>query len=108
MTITWANAKTLLEGKSSLFEFKHVDATGKEFKFEHAYGIIKSVDRKEGIFVDLLGVRSGTTLALPAQPENFLPAPPGLYTLQTTGEEVESPDFTSVWILTHNDMVGVR
>src|SRR5262249_8263614 len=106
MKITWSNAKKALVGKSTLIEFKHVDATGKEMSLEHAWGIIQSVDRK-GIFVELLGVRTGQTTALAAQPEIFQAARPGLYKLQTTGEEIESPDFFSVWTVTHKNKVGV-
>jgi hypothetical protein len=107
MKITWSNAKKALVGKSTLIELKHVDALGREMGLEHAWGIIQSVDRK-GIFVELLGVRTGQTMALPGTPEIFQTARPGLYTLQTTGEEIESPDFFSVWTITHKNEVAAR
>jgi hypothetical protein len=105
--ITWSNAKKALVGKSTLIELKHVDALGKDMGLEHAWGIIESVDRKDGILIELLGVRAGQKMALPAEIETFQVARPGLYRLETTGEEIESPDYYSVWTITHtNRLVG--
>lgn len=105
MKVNWKTAEKALVGKSTLIELKHVDALGKEMGLEHAWGIIQSVDAK-GIFIELLGVRTGQTMALPAQPETFQPARPGLYKLETTGEEIESPDFFSVWTVSHKDKIA--
>ncbi len=107
MTITWENAQAELIGKTTLVELQHVDAMGKELLLEHAYGRIISVDKKDGIFIECLGLRTGTTLALPAEVDPFIAARPGLYKMQTTGEEIEDPDFFSTWTITHKDQLAV-
>jgi hypothetical protein len=105
--ITWENAQTELVGKTTLVELQHVDARGKQLLLEHAYGRVVSADPKNGIFIDCLGVREGVKLALPAEVEPFIPARPGLYKMNTTGEEIEDPDFFSTWTITHKDQLAV-
>ena len=63
---------------------------------------------KDGIWIDCAGIRTGTKLALPPYLTNFMKAPPGMYRMQTTGEEVENPDYVSVWTLNHNQHVGIE
>jgi hypothetical protein len=107
MTITWENAQADLIGRTTLIELQHVDARGKHLLLEHAFGTVVSADSKNGIFIDCLGIRSGTQLALPGEIENFHAARPGLYKLETTGEEVQDPDFFSTWTITHKDQLAV-
>jgi hypothetical protein len=107
MKITWENAQAELIGKTTLVELQHVDARGKQLLLEHAFGRITSVDQKDGIFIDCLGLRTGTTLALPAEVDPFIPARAGLYKMTTTGEEIEDPDFFSTWTITHKDQLAV-
>ena len=37
----------------------------------------------------------------------FIAARPGLYKLETTGEEIEDPDYFSTWTITHKDQLAV-
>ncbi len=39
-------------------------------------------------------------LWLPPAPRCFEPAPPGLYTMRSTGEVAENPDYTTAWFRT--------
>ena len=39
----------------------------------------------------------GEEFSLPPDPDAFHPAEPGRYTLKTTGEVVDNPDFTASW-----------
>ncbi|HWE47282.1 MAG TPA: hypothetical protein VG407_14760 [Caulobacteraceae bacterium] len=105
--LTWENAEKTLVGKLTLVELQHVDARGKQLLLEHAYGTIASVDQKNGIFIDCQGIRTGTKLALPGELSPFKAARPGLYKLETTGEEIEDPDFFSTWTITHKDQLAV-
>jgi hypothetical protein len=106
-TITWENADAMLVGKLTLVELQHVDARGKQLLLEHAFGRIESVDQKNGIFIDCMGIRTGTKLALPGELSPFVAARPGLYKLETTGEEIEDPDYFSTWTITHKDQLAV-
>ena len=105
--ITWDNAEKELVGKLTLVELQHVDARGKQLLLEHAYGRILSVDPKDGIFIDCMGIRTGTKLALPSELSPFKAARPGLYKLETTGEEIEDPDYFSTWIITNKDQLAL-
>lgn len=107
MPLTWDNAQEKMVGRTTTVELKHVDATGKTLFYEHTFGTIVSVDKADGVWIDCMGVRTGTKLALPGYLTNFMEAPAGMYRMQTTGEEVENPDFVSTWTLTHKDQVGI-
>jgi hypothetical protein len=108
MAITWENAQAELVGKITLVELQHVDARGVQLLLEHTYGRIQSVDPKDGVFIECLGVRTGTTLALPGEISPFIAARPGLYKMESTGEEIEDPDFFSVWTITHKNQLAVE
>lgn len=64
---------------------------------EQVHGIIHTADETTGFVVQLKGTREGGTYRLPPDTTAFEPAPPGVYKLKTTGEEVENPDFLTSW-----------
>ncbi|MBS0296713.1 MAG: hypothetical protein JSR45_10400 [Proteobacteria bacterium] len=102
---TWKEAPSMI-GKLTLVELKHVDATGRAVLYEQTYGIITQIDRKEGIWIELHGAQAGKKLALPADLKKFGKAPRGMYKLETTGEEIEDPDYFSTWVFQHKDQVN--
>lgn len=107
MPLTWTEDAPTMVGKVTLVELQHVDARGRVLLFEHMWGEITRVDRSAGIFVDLKGAHAGRDLALPADLDRFTRANRGLYKLESTGEEIEDPDFLSTWTLQHKDQVGL-
>ena len=62
------------------------------------HGLIVEVSQENGIAIECQGVWAGKTMSLPPI-LNFLPAEPGVYKLETTGEEIENPDLTSAWTM---------
>jgi hypothetical protein len=107
MPLDWKTAQTDLVGRTVTVELKHVDAAGKVLFYEHTYGTVVSADKKDGIWIDCAGIRTGTKLALPPYLTNFMKAQKGMYRFETTGEEVEDPDWVSTWTLNHNQHIGV-
>lgn len=65
---------------------------------EQFFGIVSRADRK-GIELSLGGSRTGENYSLPPDPRAFFPAAPGSYRLQSTGEVLENPDFTTTWTI---------
>jgi hypothetical protein len=63
------------------------------------HGRIIEATPSAGIVVACEGIWAGQTMRLPPILANFLPAEPGVYRLETTGEEVDEPDLISAWSL---------
>lgn len=64
------------------------------------HGVVESVS-SEGLQVALRGKRSGENWMMPPNLESISVAAPGIYTLRSTGEEVENPDLLSTWTVTN-------
>jgi hypothetical protein len=66
------------------------------------HGEITSVD-PSGVTIALAGVHEGETYVLPPDLTSFVVANPGVYTLRSTGEVIEDPDYTTSWAITKPD-----
>lgn len=96
-------AKTLQEliGKTVLVGITHVSAKGETLGHSQYYGKVLSADNERGVLVARKGVKD--VVALPPEPNVFLPAKPGVYTLKSSGLKVKDPDYTCTWRLTAPD-----
>lgn len=61
------------------------------------YGVITAADSKKGFRIDCSGILAGTAKFLPPDLRGFRDAPPGEYTLRSTGEVVVNPDVICTW-----------
>ncbi len=86
-------------GKYILVDITYRDAQGKELRREQLHGDIKSATA-DGILIALRGKKEGETWNMPPSLEAMVPAKSGSYTLETTGEVIEDPDFIVTWSLT--------
>jgi len=87
-----------LVGKTMLVGLTFLDAAGEVASREEFWGVVIAADDAEGISLDLMN-EEGDTFTLPPQTSNIHPAEPGDYTLKSTGETVQNPDFVSTWMI---------
>jgi len=71
-----------------------------ETEMQQFYGRVLVADPEQGIQLELGGEHAGRIYWLPPDTRTIRPAPPGDYRLRATGEVVENPDYTCVWVLT--------
>src|SRR6185436_12026224 len=88
-----------LIGKYVLVGITVEDKRGQIKRQEQFHGTVVSADAHVGIVLMLQGTREGEKKTLPPATTVFEPAPKGTYTLRTTGENVDDPDFTVTWRL---------
>jgi len=72
-------------------------------KFESAeqfFGRVLKADKRDGVYLQLEGSRSGEFYNLPPDTRSFKHADPGEYRLRSTGETVVDPDFLCTWTIT--------
>jgi hypothetical protein len=86
-------------GKYILIGITYCENDGTLSEQLQMHGIIKSATH-DGISIDLLGPRQGETWVMPPALEAITQAKPGIYTLRSTGEEIENPDLLSTWTIT--------
>lgn len=80
-------------GKTVLMAIRYRDESGSLIERQQLHGVIIKVDELSGIDVKLAGSRAGEVFKLPPDLHGFEDAPPGKYTLKSTGEVVENPDL---------------
>ena len=85
--------KTVLIGAS------WVDAHNEVVERKQMFGTIEGVD-DQGIVVRL---KNDTIFTLPPYPGALQPAEPGEYTIHSTLEIVNDPDFLTVWTFRENE-----
>lgn len=83
--------KSVIIGKT----YQKPDGTVKERK--QWYGTIVQVHQTDGFAIKLKD--SEEIMWLPPQAQAMQKAPPGIYKLKSTGDEIEDPDFISNWIV---------
>jgi hypothetical protein len=83
-------------GKTILIGITYVDAAGREARHEQFHGVVESAG-PAGIVIALRGYREGQRWTMPPDTRGIFPGNPGLYTLRSTGEMVDSPDLVSTW-----------
>ncbi len=86
-------------GKYILVGVTYLDHFGKEVERLQMHGVVESADTK-GICISLSGKRQGESWVMPPTLDAISWASPGIYTLHSTGEEVENPDLLSTWTVT--------
>jgi hypothetical protein len=90
----------IILGRYAIVNVTYMDGDWRTVKSRAQYhGIIAEASLKTGIVIECRGVWAGKTMVLPPILA-FLPAEPGIYKLESTGEEIEDPDLTSAWTLT--------
>jgi hypothetical protein len=83
-------------GKYILVGVTYLDPAGEAIRREQVHGVVEEVTR-EGLRVSLRGERDGETWWLPPDLSAVRVAPAGVYSLYSTGEDVENPDLLSTW-----------
>ena len=86
-------------GKYILVGITYFDADGNQVGSEQVHGEIESVDAT-GMRIALKGTREGESWNMPPDYDAISPASPGRYTLSSTGETVDDPDFVARWSVT--------
>lgn len=83
-------------GRYALVGLTFCDSKGKAFKQQQVHGIIEQVG-SGGIKIALQGSKKGKSCTLPPDLRSICSAQPGQYTLRSTGEIIENPDFLATW-----------
>jgi hypothetical protein len=92
-----------LVGATVLIGLTIVEASGKVDSQIQLYGVVTEATHDIGVVLTLKGEQEGESYTLPPDLRAFHPAAPGSYRLRTTGETIESPDYTTTWTLTKAD-----
>ena len=82
-------------GKHLLVGLTYVDPSGSVTEQVQLHGDVTRIT-DEGIFLQL---SDGEIFSLPPDVESLKTATPGSYTLRSTGEVVENPDFVCSWTI---------
>jgi len=82
-------------GKTILVGITYLDHHQNLIERKQWHGIIETFSNSEGIRIKLAG--SEDRCCLPPDPRGIQKAKPGIYTLKTTGEIIEDPDYLATW-----------
>ena len=93
MEITWHDIVT----KTIIVCLTYVDSSNELIKEELFHGKVLNADKEKGICLSING--RNDTYCIPPDLTSILPAPPGEYVLQSTGEVIMNPDLISNWIV---------
>jgi len=88
-------------GKTVLIGVTYLDRKDNLIEQTQWAGIITGFSGKEGIKIAVGPTKSPFTL--PPDERGIRPAPPGVYRLRSTGEEIENPDYLATWICVRPD-----
>ncbi|MCP4710581.1 MAG: hypothetical protein GY869_18310 [Planctomycetes bacterium] len=61
------------------------------------FGEVISANEDKGLVLNLSGHQAGRIFFIPYDVRGYLPAPPGEYHIQSTGETIKNPDFKITW-----------
>jgi hypothetical protein len=86
-------------GKYILVGVSYYDHAGNFIEQVQMHGVIDSIS-SEGMKIALRGTREGETWTMPPNLDSVSIANPGIYSLRSTGEEIENPDLVSTWNVT--------
>ena len=87
-------------GKEILVGLTYVKHSGELIEQRQIHGRVERINSHEGIVIRLV---SGAEFRLPPDLRGLKSAPPGTYSLRSTGEEVINPDFLYTWTITRPD-----
>jgi hypothetical protein len=82
-------------GKTILLGVSYYDHDGNFLEQKQWHGVIETFSNSEGIRIRLNN--SSDPCCLPPDPRAIRKAEPGIYTLRSTGETVENPDYLATW-----------
>ena len=82
-------------GKVVLLGVTYLDPEDRLLEQKQWVGTISTFSREEGIKIAIRG--SDQPCGLPPDPRGIRKAPPGVYRLRSTGEEIENPDYLATW-----------
>lgn len=86
-------------GKTVLAGITHRLHDGTITAMKQYAGVIEKVNR-EGFWLRLSDSEADEPLMwLPPAPRYYDDAPPGIYTMRSTGEPIENPDYLTTWFL---------
>jgi hypothetical protein len=94
-----------LIGAIVLVGVAEVDDDGEVLDQSQIWGMVETVDPDAGIEVELHGEFAGQSWICPPDLNAFEPARPGVYTLDSTGEQIVDPDYTAGWTVLRSEMV---
>ena len=94
-----AEAFARLLGKHVLVGLTYVKYSGELIKQTQLHGIVEDVS-SSGIIIRMA---DESTFWVPPDLRGIREAPPGVYRLRSTGEEVANPDLLAEWTLTRPD-----
>jgi len=80
-------------GSHILVGITYLDRNGEIESHLQFHGEVLSASSANGISVKLKGERDGEEYNLPPSTSHILKADPGIYTLHSSGEKVENPDY---------------
>ncbi len=83
-------------GKTVLLGVTYLDHNEQLVERRQWFGTIIAFSNTEGIRIRLRD--SDDLCGLPPDPRGIRKAKPGVYKLQSTGEEIVNPDFLATWI----------
>jgi len=97
----WDSEKAAsLLGNTLLAGLSFFTPSGELCERQEVFGIVRRATLEDGIVLQL---RSGEEFSLPPQLEAISPAERGVYTLKSTGEAINDPDFLATWSITRPD-----
>lgn len=82
-------------GKVALLGITYRDHEDNLLEQKQWIGIITAFSQKEGVRIPLKDLNE--PCCLPPDDRGIKKAPPGIYRLESTGEEVENPDYLISW-----------
>jgi hypothetical protein len=88
-------------GKVVLVGMTYLDHDEKLLGQKQWIGTISTFSKKEGIKINLRD--SDEPCCLPPFTQGIKKAPPGIYRLRSTGEEIQNPDYLATWICMEPD-----
>lgn len=94
-----AEACARILGKHVLLGLTYVKYSGEIITRKQLHGIVEDIS-SEGITIRMA---DGSIFRLPPDLRGIREAPPGVYRLRSTGEEVENPDLLATWTITRPD-----
>ena len=86
-----------IKGKTILVGVTYLKQDGSVDYQQQLHGIIRDADVSEGIMIDLAGAYEGQQWNMPPDTSSISSAAPGIYSLRSTGESIENPDYLCTW-----------
>jgi hypothetical protein len=83
-------------GKHILVGVTYKDHAGQELRRQQLHGVVEHAS-PEGIRISLRGANQGQSWNMPPDLRAISRANPGIYTLHSTGEQIENPDLLATW-----------